>query len=196
MLSQERGRGRPAGEDARVRSGLQQIGLPVAGNHGARQHAPGPGSPGQAAWMPGALAGEAHRKHRGVLSAATAATWPGSMPSQPRFPFASTAAAISRCWLANCWARCSSGGTLGTKTEPEQLADQHDGQPEPQQNLPEQTSLEDHRILYPMLRTVSMVTASPPFAAVSASGCRCAHRRCDHRPPAGALPLAGRGCPW
>ena len=30
-------------------------------------------------------------------------------------PFASTAAAISRCWLANCWARCSSGGSRSAR---------------------------------------------------------------------------------
>ncbi len=47
---------------------------------------------------------------------------------------------------------------------PQQLAHHDDGEPEAEQDLPEQAPLEDHASRYPMLRTVSMPTASPARA--------------------------------
>ena len=156
---------RPAGEDARVRSGLQQIGLPVAGNHGACQHAararfPGGCQPGCPGRWPGRRIGDIEecylqqRRRHGLAQCRRSLDSPLCQHGCRHLQM------LARQLLGQVLFR---GSTLGTKTEPEQLADQHDGQPEPQQNLPEQTSLEDHRILYPMLRTVSMVTASPAF---------------------------------
>lgn len=47
---------------------------------------------------------------------------------------------------------------------PQQLAHHDDGEPEAEQDLPEQAPLEDHASRYPMLRTVSMPMASPARA--------------------------------
>ncbi|MND92256.1 hypothetical protein D3C80_844080 [compost metagenome] len=141
----------PSGEPVRIGAGTQQVAVPIRRRDGARQNGGGPGRQRLAPRIEGGYLQPypgRHGLHQGRHGRHASLGQHGRRHLQM----------LTRQLLGEALFRALA---LCAKAKPEQLADHHYGQPEAQQYLPEQSPLEDHSILYPMLRTVSMVMASP-----------------------------------